>query len=432
MKILIAVRLFSGLRKSIETGNWVPTGAPTIYKLLEALCASGHEVKIVFTRKEGDENKDPTNDTSVWIQGLESDARVLAGENRFPRWFGRFRWYLNEIRQTHQLKRMAISFDPDLIYIDRGNLWAASALANQGQAPVMYRIMGVNPGLKSAFEGNHPRNILTRKQLRAPFTLALCSLDGSGGEIWLDRMLAPEVDQVLALNGVDIHAAKDTSLDVTLPSSSTTVLFLGRLDPIKGCEEFLEAFHRAFVEDPEELRAVIIGDGSYASVLKQKSSQLGIGHAVTFTGALPHSKVLSFLEKTNIYVSLNKMGNLSNANLEAMRSGCCMIIPSSRPDDGVDVATDEMFPADVILRIEGPGDVEGLGRAILRLHRDPEMRTRCANETARLAAGYTRSWIERIDAEMRLIETFSSDSSAVQRQAAIQNLNWSAEASHQQ
>ena len=49
-----------------------------------------------------------------------------------------------------------------------------------------------------------------------------------------------------------------------------------------------------------------------------------------FLERLPNKHVLPILKKTDIYVSLNRAGNMSNANLEAISACCCMIIPKSQ------------------------------------------------------------------------------------------------------
>jgi hypothetical protein len=51
--------------------------------------------------------------------------------------------------------------------------------------------------------------------------------------------------------------------------------------------------------------------------------------------------------RTRIYVSLNKLGNLSNANLESFMAGLCVVIPEADPTEGVDVATDALFPGEM-------------------------------------------------------------------------------------
>ena len=50
MKILFALRLFSGLENSIINKKWAPNGIPTIYKLLEGI-EKQHEIKVLLFHK---------------------------------------------------------------------------------------------------------------------------------------------------------------------------------------------------------------------------------------------------------------------------------------------------------------------------------------------------------------------------------------------
>ena len=50
MKILFALRLYSGLESSIIQKKWAPDGIPTIYKLLESM-EKKHEVKVLLFHK---------------------------------------------------------------------------------------------------------------------------------------------------------------------------------------------------------------------------------------------------------------------------------------------------------------------------------------------------------------------------------------------
>ena len=51
MKILFALRLYTGLEDSMINGSWEPKGVPTIYKLLEGL-DKNHDIKVLLLHKE--------------------------------------------------------------------------------------------------------------------------------------------------------------------------------------------------------------------------------------------------------------------------------------------------------------------------------------------------------------------------------------------
>ena len=51
-----------------------------------------------------------------------------------------------------------------------------------------------------------------------------------------------------------------------------------------------------------------------------------------------------YLNAADIYVSTNMYGNLSNANLEALSAGACLVLPTSEPSLPLDTVTDRLIP----------------------------------------------------------------------------------------
>ncbi len=52
MQILYVSRLFSGLADGLREKRWEPRGVPTVYRLLEGLNRSEHDLRIAFTVKD--------------------------------------------------------------------------------------------------------------------------------------------------------------------------------------------------------------------------------------------------------------------------------------------------------------------------------------------------------------------------------------------
>lgn len=72
--------------------------------------------------------------------------------------------------------------------------------------------------------------------------------------------------------------------------NATDFLFIGELRPIKGIDFLLEAL--AALNAQSRVTATIVGSGTGAAELKQKSDALGLSSVVTFTGALPAREAL--------------------------------------------------------------------------------------------------------------------------------------------
>jgi glycosyltransferase involved in cell wall biosynthesis len=410
VRILVITRLHSGFMESVANGVWSPTGAPAIYRLLNYLIECGHELHVVFTCKDDNDIFDDGQDHAVEIAGLRAAAVVLSGHSAARRWPQRIRWQAYEARQILAVRRIAKTFDPHLVYADRGNLWSAAYFARFTKFPVAYRIMGIIEALTDGFAGQRPMQRLIRWCLRSPFDIVICTQDGSGGEVWLDRMLAPNVPRRLLLNGVDMpEADTPTNLEIALPVDRTIVLLLGRLESIKGCEQFLTAFLVARARRPGQLHALIVGTGSCLESMRAQIIQNEAQDDVTIIPSLPHGDILTAHSNADIYVSLNRQGNLSNANLEAFRMGACAIVPSSDAGSGRDLALDAMFSTDVVLRVSSVDDIEAIAAAIIQLHDHPDERVQRGRQTAETAAVKIGTWNERMALELALLGEIATD-----------------------
>jgi glycosyltransferase involved in cell wall biosynthesis len=410
MKILYVVRLFSGLEESFIQRKWKPAGVPTIYKMIEALDKGPFDLRLIFTCKDQGSTWRRRFDETFELKGLRNKVTVLAGECYFPTGLRKIRRYLSEIRQIWRIWQFQQRFRPDVIYIDHANLWAAGVLARHLNIPVVLRIMGVYPIMREAVHGKGLKYALMAWAYRAPYSLVVCTQDGSGVETWLDTALDGRVARVSLINGVNIEkrvAPLDPRL-IDLPFPKTIVLFVGKLERAKGCYQFVEGFLSALEKQRESLHAFVVGNGSQAGGLRDIVAKHEAKDAITFIERLPHEQVREAQTRADIYISLNRYGNLSNANLEAMKAGRCMIIPASQPELGIDVITDQLVSEDAALRIPNVDDTKALCNAILHLHRNPADRDQRGKEIAKAAMEFIPSWEERIATEIKILQRIAS------------------------
>ena len=409
MKIMFVVSLFSGLESSVSKARWKPSGVPTIYKLINALVQSPHEVIYLFTCKDKQSKWTEGSDKTLILEGLKTKVIVLAGVRAIPRWLGFLRGYLKEIRQIWSLWRIYRRFRPNLLYFDRANLWAAGLFARCFKTPVVLRVMGVKYDMLEALNGKRPIHFIMRWAYRANYASIICTQDGSGVEFWAKKALNQKSSRKILINGVDMDKRGevfDPRL-MSLPKDRTIVMFLGRLEKVKGCDEFLGGFLQALEKEKTGLHALIIGEGSRSEFLCEMIESYDANDSVTFIDELPHDQIIMAHELSDIYVSLNHLGNLSNANLEAMKSGRCMILPRSQPEQGIDLVTDEIIPETAALRIPNASDTKLLAEAILYLHRNPAEREERGKAMAKVAQSFIPSWDSRIKVEINLLQRAS-------------------------
>jgi glycosyltransferase involved in cell wall biosynthesis len=393
MKVLYVARLFSGLETSLVTRTWNPTGVPTIHRVVEQLDRDA-DLRLILTDKNHTRLWKEKFDTDVRLAGLRAPVTVLARPSgpRSP-----VAGVLRELRHTWRILIAALRWRPDVIYIDHANAVAAGVLGRLPVAPVVFRVMGVYPVMRQALSGRRLGLRVLRWAYRAPFARVICTEDGSGGAAWLKQALRPSVRSELMLNGVD---APPSGTSAPQTDSRTSVLFVGKLEREKGCDPFISGFLRALAKAPGELRAIVVGAGARAEAMKAAVNEHRAGNAVNFMERVPHPQILEIQRHADIYVSLNRLGNFSNANLEAMRMGACMILPSHLPEVGAENPTGRLLPADAYAGIPDPDAVEELADTLLALHRDPRLRRQMSERMRSVAAALLPTWQERVDWEV--------------------------------
>ncbi|MDD5026145.1 MAG: glycosyltransferase family 4 protein [Candidatus Peribacteraceae bacterium] len=100
------------------------------------------------------------------------------------------------------------------------------------------------------------------------------------------------------------------------------ILFVGRLEKMKGVDTLLRAFAQLNVDNA---RLHIVGDGSQRDALEQLSQQLKIADRVTFTGAIPSPRVYDEFAQAEIFCGLSRSEALGNVFLEAQAAGCVVV-----------------------------------------------------------------------------------------------------------
>ncbi len=409
MRILYVCRVFSGFETSLETGRWLPTGAPTIYRVMEALDRGSNEVRFVMPCKGVGRDYRTSwtapDDREVKLDGLRHPVRVLASEHRYPAWIGPLRGPLTTLRHIWRLWRSVRAERPDLVYVDRSNVVFGALVACLTGIPVVLRIMGVYPSMWETLRSRSIADRITRWAYRAPFALVICTQDGSGGEYWLPKALRTGASFHMLLNGFD-GVARASEPDVRLdaiPRDRTVVLFVGRFETIKGCEEFADAMLKVHASGRRDIHAVMIGTGRLHDRVSARVAAAGADEMFTFIDRLPHDQIPEAHRRSDIYVSLNRLGQLSNANLEAMSMGACMIVPPPQPELGIDIATQEIIDDSAVVRLPMEDQIDALAAAICALADAPGRREMLRANMRAVAARAVKTWDTRVAEELALI-----------------------------
>ena len=108
--------------------------------------------------------------------------------------------------------------------------------------------------------------------------------------------------------------------ELGLRDDERIILYVGRIEPLKGIDILLRALPMLECDDP--VRALIVGGnpGNDAELerLKSLASELGIADAVTFTGSVPQSSLPAYYSAADVFTLPSHSESFGLAPLEAM------------------------------------------------------------------------------------------------------------------
>ncbi|OGJ60972.1 hypothetical protein A3D88_01385 [Candidatus Peribacteria bacterium RIFCSPHIGHO2_02_FULL_52_16] len=135
------------------------------------------------------------------------------------------------------------------------------------------------------------------------------------------------------------------------------ILFVGRLEKMKGVDVLLKAFAALPTLAREQASLRIVGDGSERSALEALARDLKITDRVSFLGYVPTPAVYHEFAEAEIFCGLSRSEALGNVFLEAQAARCAVIATKvgGIPDIIKDRATGLLVP---------PDDADGARNAI--------------------------------------------------------------------
>jgi glycosyltransferase involved in cell wall biosynthesis len=182
-----------------------------------------------------------------------------------------------------------------------------------------------------------------------------------------DARSAPETKIVRVYNGV---LPLPRVVDASSPTKSgLTLLFVGRLEPVKNLTFLLHAFREALKIEPQ-LKLWIVGDGNEKGRLEKLSAELGIQADVTLWGQ--QLEVARFFSLADVFVMSSVSEGLPMSLLQALSLG----LPAIVTDVGGMAEVVRLADAG---RIISDGDSGSMAKEIVQLVADPKERDRLSN-----------------------------------------------------
>lgn len=124
-------------------------------------------------------------------------------------------------------------------------------------------------------------------------------------------------------HGIDTNVFRPVA--ALMDESCFDVVTVGRLSPVKRCEVAIAAVAAvAEKRGKDSIRLTFIGDAGtpaqekYVTGLRQQAEEAGITDRVVFAGSLSNHKILPKLCASDAFVSMQQIGGVGKATLEAM------------------------------------------------------------------------------------------------------------------
>jgi len=177
-----------------------------------------------------------------------------------------------------------------------------------------------------------------------------CRLELHKGERYL---IAPNGYNPLAFSPMNRDECRSK---LGLPNDSFIVSFVGSFDDRKGVYRLIEA-----VKDYPDIKLLLIGRGADIP----KSDQ------ILFSGSLPHEKIVTYLNASNVFALPTQAEGCCNAIVEAI--ACGLPIISSNGEFNDDILDDTNS-----IRID-PNNMDDIRKAILDIRDNVELRQNLEN-----------------------------------------------------
>jgi len=214
----------------------------------------------------------------------------------------------------------------------------------------------------------------------------ICTLTEDSIHSHLARGIGREGQYVAIPGGVDlerlarpVRGREEVLREFGIPAEVPVVGWIGRLEPVKGGNLFLQALREARARHPQ-VRAIIVGDGSRREALVALADELGLSGTVTFTGY--REDIPDLMHAFTVFALTSRNEGLGRTILEAM--ACGVPVVATKVGGVPEVVEDGISGL-----LASPDDVRALAAAMLDALVDPELRRRLSEGGLRRVQYFT-------------------------------------------
>ena len=155
--------------------------------------------------------------------------------------------------------------------------------------------------------------------------------------------------------GIDTDFFKSDSNIERVPNS---ILFLGRISPVKKFKEFIEAL-RALQQKNTNFTVTVAGsalprDSEYNELVRRQVKEFDLDNVIKFVGAVNQAEALRLYQTHKLYVNLTPTGSMDKTIFEAMACGATPLVYNEglRESLNNDCLVDDLLPETVAGGIE--------------------------------------------------------------------------------
>lgn len=143
------------------------------------------------------------------------------------------------------------------------------------------------------------------------------------------------------------------------------VLFVGRLAPEKGLDDWLNIAAEVLQSEPAAVFE-IVGDGPLRAEIQEMAERLGLTHRVRFMGRIPNSRLGERYREARLLLLTSRHEGFGRVAVEALANQIPVVAPRITGLEDIVEHGRTGF-------LHEPGDLHGMARSVLLLLRDPDM-----------------------------------------------------------
>ena len=212
--------------------------------------------------------------------------------------------------------------------------WVGQGLKARWQVPhvIMFHTLGEAKNRARPAEREPDYRIEAERQIAASADRIICASEGER-DLMVSIYGVPQGQIEVVPCGVDIDLFRPLNKGhvrrrLGLPLGEPIVLFVGRIEPLKGIDILL----RAVAQLDSHLRLLVVGgdekDASRKADLRALAQALGIDQRVQFVDAVPHHKLPLYYNAADVCVIPSYWESFGLVALEAMACGVPVVASS--------------------------------------------------------------------------------------------------------